>query len=125
QVRGHRPGHLPDRKVDRADERARDERGQEEDHCGEPPEPRAGAAAAAGLLRHRFPDCDLGRLGHLPRSARATARTKSTIRGPHREATESSTTTIWPRCTAFTRLQPGRAATAALLCPQQRVSEHK
>ena len=44
-------------------------------------------------------------------SAPATARTKLTIRGPQREAIESSIRTIVPVRTAATFLQPGRAAT--------------
>src|SRR6266545_3768863 len=49
-------------------------------------------------------------------------RTKSTMRGPHRDATESSTPTTDPVRTAAIPLQPGRFATDAAVAPQQRVS---
>jgi hypothetical protein len=45
-----------------------------------------------------------------------------TTRGPHRDATESSTAITARFRTAAIPLQPGRAATDAGDCPQQRVS---
>ena len=51
-------------------------------------------------------------------NAAATARTKSTMRGPQREATESSTRTIARSRTAEMFRQPGRALTVLAFCPQ-------
>src|SRR4029077_19292772 len=55
-------------------------------------------------------------------SAPATARTKLTIRGPQREAIESSIRTIVPVFTAETFFQPARPATVRGPWPQQRMS---
>src|SRR6266542_5588662 len=52
----------------------------------------------------------------------ATAWTRLTTRGPQRDATESSITTTERVRTAATPLHPGRLATAAADCPQQRPS---
>ena len=55
-------------------------------------------------------------------SAAAIARTKLTMRGPQRDAIESSTRTIVPVRTAATFFQPGRAATVRGDCSQQAMS---
>src|SRR5690348_9337283 len=91
--------------IDRPDQDAGQERRREEHERERQPDP--GVPPAHQLLR---------------RSAFATAWTKFTTRGPHREATESSIpTTRWAR-TAAMPLQPGRFATVVADCPQQRVS---
>src|SRR4029077_13458667 len=88
--------------IHRPDEHTEHERGAEEERRRQDP------AARAQLRR-------------CPR-APATSRTKLTIRGPQREAIESSMRTIVPVRTAATFFQPGRAATVCADCAQQLMS---
>src|SRR5262249_44371960 len=99
---GGRLERLDQADVDGPDERPDHQRDDEEERRRQEPEPR----------------------GHLLRcaSAAATARTKSTIRGPQRDAIESSMRTIVPVRTAATRLHPGRAPTVRGVWAQQRMS---
>src|SRR5207244_10829168 len=79
-------------------------------------------ARARACGRRTRPPLDR-RVGHPSRfSAAAIARAKLTIRGPHREAIESSIRTIEYVFTALSPLHPGRAATVAGVCPQHVVS---
>src|SRR5438034_115322 len=104
-VRERRADHVHRSQVDRADEDAGEQRRREEQERERQPDP-------AVPLSHQV----------LRRSTFATDTTKFTTRGPHRDATESSMpTTRWLR-TAAIPPQPGRLATVAADCPQQRVS---
>src|SRR5207247_4710109 len=99
---GGRLERVDEADVDRPDERPDHQRDEEEERRRQDPAPR----------------------GHFLRcaSAAATARTKSTIRGPQRDASESSIRTIVPLRTAATWLHPGRAATVCGVWAQQRMS---
>src|SRR5205807_358993 len=83
-------------------------------------EPRAGRDAEEIRVGERIPeDALVGRSGEREHAAHATARAKSTMRGPHREAMLSSIAiTRWCR-TAESPLQPGRAPTVDAFWPQQ------
>ena len=93
-----------------ADASGRRVRGAEGTRTASPP---AGLDAAPRSLAPRRRPC-----AHLA----ATARMKSTIRGPQREAMSSLTPTTPPFLTAAIVLQPGRASTLAAVCPQHFVS---
>src|SRR5919197_2774528 len=95
-VRKRRPDDVHRAQVDGADEDARQQRRHEEDQRGR--QPQAGARGTDHALR---------------RSAFPTACTKLTMRGPQRDATESSMPiTRWLR-TAHNLLHPGQLATVA------------
>lgn len=73
------------------------------------------ATAAAGI---HHADCRTGvavsAMGfYFPLTAAASCFTRSTTRGPHRDATSSSSSTTLFAVTAVIAFQPGRAATVA------------
>src|SRR3982074_1467595 len=79
---------------------------------------RPGGRDPAGANAHgvRRPD---GLRNHDRLATAATTRAKSTILGPHRDATLSSTVTTRPRRTAETSCQPGLSPAVAAVWPQQ------
>ena len=100
--------HGADAEVDRPDEHADRERHEQERDRGARPGRRSGRGREP---RRRAPLRPTRRYWRSRARAAETARKKFTIRGPQREAIESSMRTIDPLRTALTRSQPGRAAT--------------
>src|SRR5581483_11140959 len=90
------------RDADRADAEPDEERRDEEHDRAESP----GGRDAARPYAHLDRLCDHERFATL-----ATTRAKSTMRGPQRDATLSSTVTTLPLRTAATFCQPGRSPT--------------
>ena len=101
------PEHAAHRQVGRADEH-RDPSGEEEDREPE-----------RELTRRQSGGLELGGGFHvlwcfsIVRSERWTTVTRSTMRGPHCDATESFSATTAPSRTAAIFDQPGRAATVS------------
>src|SRR5205807_8173177 len=95
-VRERRLDDVHRSQVDRADERADEQRRRQERDRGRKPEPRRSPHRLVWLVRL---------------NAFATARTKETMRGPPREAAEPSTAPTACERNAVSPLQPGRVWT--------------
>src|SRR5207249_4707294 len=122
-VRADRRRDPPDADARRADDRSRDERRDRERDpaggpaggSGEPEPPDSDGERNLDALRH-------ARYRAIVLSALATASTKLTTRGPHRDAIESSIRSIASCWTAATFPHHGLASPVAGAWPQQRVS---
>ena len=117
-MRRRRLDDRPRPERDGADPQAEHERAEQERERAEAPPGRDPPRPDSGALRLRR----LGEHVYDRFAAFATSRTKSTIRGPHREAMSSSTLITRWCFTAETFAQPGRAPTVLAVWPQHFVS---